>query len=212
MASPSMSGTAYVLFHHVMGETNGKRGVWGYVQGGMGGLTQALAAAARDLKVDIRCNSEVDQILVQDERVRGVALQDGSEHLARVVASNADAHVTFHKLLDTKLLPADFAAAVDRISYDSNASLKINVALSELPDFKAVPGVSSRTGRAIAARFTSVPDKTTSSTFLTMPSNGIPSKQPILECTIPSVGRSLRWRGHMGTASDGSMFIQYAPS
>ena len=53
MASPSTPGTAYVLFHHVMGETNGKRGVWGYVQGGMGGITQSLAAAARDLKVEI---------------------------------------------------------------------------------------------------------------------------------------------------------------
>ena len=62
MAAPSMPGTAYVLFHHVMGETNGKRGVWGYVRGGMGGLTQALAAAARDLKVDIRCDADVAKI------------------------------------------------------------------------------------------------------------------------------------------------------
>src|SRR5437868_14352805 len=59
MASPSMPGTAYVLFHHVMGETNGKRGVWGYIRGGMGGLTQALAAAARDLKVESRCDGAV---------------------------------------------------------------------------------------------------------------------------------------------------------
>ncbi len=142
MASPSMPGTAYVLFHHVMGETNGKRGVWGYVQGGMGGLTQALAAAAGDLGVDIRCNADVTKIVVQDDRVRGVVLKDGNDYSARVVASNADAHVTFHKLLDAKLLPPAFAAAVERISYDS-ASLKINVALAELPDFKAVPGVQA---------------------------------------------------------------------
>src|SRR5579871_5831143 len=58
-ASPSMPGTAYVLFHHVMGETNGKRGVWAYVKGGMGGLTQALASVARSLSVDIRTNAEV---------------------------------------------------------------------------------------------------------------------------------------------------------
>src|SRR5438270_851212 len=68
MASPSMPGTAYVLFHHVMGETNGKRGVWGYVKGGMGGLTQALAAAARDLGVEIRCNADVSRILVEKGR------------------------------------------------------------------------------------------------------------------------------------------------
>src|SRR5262245_45769838 len=62
MASPSMAGTAYVLFHHVMGETNGKRGVWGYVRGGMGGLTQALASAARGVGVEIRCEADVKHI------------------------------------------------------------------------------------------------------------------------------------------------------
>src|SRR6202007_584242 len=65
-AAPSMPGTAYVLFHHVMGETNGKRGVWSYTRGGMGGLTQALAKAATDLKVDIRTNAEVARILIRD--------------------------------------------------------------------------------------------------------------------------------------------------
>src|SRR5205807_8641425 len=58
-AAPSMPGTAYVLFHHVMGETNGKKGVWAYVRGGMGGISQALAGAAKDLGVEIRCNAEV---------------------------------------------------------------------------------------------------------------------------------------------------------
>src|ERR671923_39834 len=64
MASPSMPGTAYVLFHHVMGETDGKRGVWGYVRGGMGGLTQALASAARERGVQIRTEAEVSRIIV----------------------------------------------------------------------------------------------------------------------------------------------------
>src|SRR2546421_3332123 len=118
MAAPSMPGPAYVLFHHVMGETNGKRGVWGYVRGGMGGLTQALAAAARDLKVDIRCDAEVTSILSSDGAVRGAALADGTEFHAPVVASNADAHVTFTRLLDPKLLPPEFADAIGRINYD----------------------------------------------------------------------------------------------
>ncbi len=205
MASPSMPGTAYVLFHHVMGETNGKRGVWGYVQGGMGGLTQALAAAAGDLGVDIRCNADVTQIVVQDDRVRGVVLKDGADYSARVVASNADAHITFHKLLDPKLLPPDFAAAVDRISYDS-ASLKINVALAELPDFKAVPGVQA--GPHHRGTIHICPDQDYIERAFDDAKYGVPSKQPILECTIPSVvdpsvappGRHLM-----------SMFIQYAP-
>src|SRR5207237_1352506 len=70
-AAPSMPGTAYVLFHHVMGQTNGKRGVWSYVKGGMGGLTQALARAGKDLGVDIRTNAEVARILVRDNTAYG---------------------------------------------------------------------------------------------------------------------------------------------
>src|SRR6185437_2248017 len=137
--APSMPGTAYVLFHHVMGETNGKRGVWSYVRGGMGGLTQALAKAGKALGVEIRTETEVGRILVKDGSATGVALADGTEIRARVVASNADAHVTFNRLLDNRLLPPAFADAIGRISYES-ASLKINVALSELPDFTACPG------------------------------------------------------------------------
>jgi phytoene dehydrogenase-like protein len=205
MASPSMPGTAYVLFHHVMGETNGKRGVWGYVQGGMGGLTQALAKAARDLGVDIRCNADVKQIIVTDDRVRGVVLANGTEYFARVVASNADANITFHKLLDPSLLPRDFAAAIERISYDS-ASLKINVALAELPDFKALPGVKA--GPQHRGTIHICPDQDYIERAFDDAKYGVPSKNPILECTIPSVvdpsvappGRHLM-----------SMFIQYAP-
>src|SRR5437879_4527175 len=100
MASPSTPGTAYVLFHHVMGQCNGVRGVWGYVRGGMGGLTQALASAARQRGVEIRLNSPVARILTRDGRVTGVALEDGTELQASRVASNADAHVTFLKLPD----------------------------------------------------------------------------------------------------------------
>src|SRR5439155_4108615 len=76
-ASPSMPGTAYVLFHHVMGECNGVRGVWGYVRGGMGGISNAIAASAKQHGAEIRCNAPVGRILVRDGRVRGVALEDG---------------------------------------------------------------------------------------------------------------------------------------
>ena len=148
MASPSMPGTAYVLFHHVMGESGGARGVWGYVRGGMGGLTQALAAAARDLGAEIRCDAEVTRILVRDGRAVGVALADGDEYHAPVVASNADANVTFLRLLDRSALPEAFVADVERISYAS-ASLKINVALAELP---RLPGAAGHRAGAPASR------------------------------------------------------------
>src|SRR5439155_13473806 len=85
-AAPSMPGTAYVLFHHVMGETNGKRGVWAYVRGGMGGLTQALAKAAKDLGVEIRCDAEVAKILTHDGKATGVALTNGAEFRATKIA------------------------------------------------------------------------------------------------------------------------------
>ena len=139
MASPSMPGTAYVLFHHVMGECDGVRGVWGYVRGGMGGISQALAAAAKKHGAEIRTNAAVGKIIVRDGSVTGVALADGTEFIAPRVASNADANVTFLKLMDAKELPADFVASIRNIDY-SSASLKINVALSEVPDFTALPG------------------------------------------------------------------------
>jgi len=141
MAAPSMPGTAYVLFHHVMGETNGVRGVWGYVRGGMGGISNAIAGAARAAGAEIRTQSEVARILVRNGAVEGVALVDGTEFRAPRVASGADAHVTFERLVERKELPDDFADAIAALDYRS-ASLKINVALRELPDFTACPGTA----------------------------------------------------------------------
>jgi phytoene dehydrogenase-like protein len=205
MASPSVPGTAYVLFHHVMGETNGKRGVWGYVRGGMGGLTQALAAAARDLGVDIRCQAEVARIRLENRVARGVVLANGDEFTAKVIASNADAHVTFTRLMDANALPPTFADAVSRISYDS-ASLKINVALSELPDFLACPG--SQPGPQHRGTIHICPDQDYIERGYDDAKYGRPSKDPILECTIASVVDPT-------VAPSGkhimSMFIQYAP-
>src|SRR3989449_4194717 len=96
MASPTVPGTAYVLLHHVMGECNGVRGMWGYVRGGMGGITQALASAARAHGAEIRVNSPVTKIVTRRGRAKGVALEDGTEFQARKVVSNVEigrAHV-----------------------------------------------------------------------------------------------------------------------
>src|SRR6266704_2736614 len=112
MASPTVPGTAYVLFHHVMGECNGVRGMWGYVRGGMGGITEALASAARAHGAEIRLNSPVARIVTRRGRVKGVALEDGTEFQARKAVSNADAHVTFLQLLDDGDLPTEFVADV----------------------------------------------------------------------------------------------------
>jgi phytoene dehydrogenase-like protein len=204
-ASPSVPGTAYVLFHHVMGECNGARGVWGYVRGGMGGISNALAAAAREHGATIRVNAPVSRILVRDGRAVGVVLADGTEIRARKIASNADAHTTFLSLLDERELPAEFVADVRHIDYRS-ASLKINVALSELPDFTAVPGRDA--GPQHRGTIHVAPSLDYIECAFDDSKYGRPSQSPVLECTIPSVvdptvappGKHLM-----------SMFVQYAP-
>jgi phytoene dehydrogenase-like protein len=203
--APSMPGTAYVLFHHVMGETNGKRGVWSYVRGGMGGLTQALAAAARAHGVEIKTDAEVAKILTRKGRVRGVALTNGDQFVARRVVSGVDCHVTFERLVDATDLPDDFRAAVARISY-SSASCKINVALERLPSFTALPG--SEPGPQHFGTVHLCPNQDFIERAYDDAKYGSFSQEPVVECTMPSSldptvappGKHLM-----------SMFTQYAP-
>ena len=205
MASPSMPGTAYVLFHHVMGECNGVRGVWGYVRGGMGGISNAIASAAREKGAEIRINAEVARILVKDGRVQGVVLRDGNEIRARRVASGADAHVTFLKLLSNGDLPAEFVDAVRNLDY-SSASLKINIALGELPDFKAIPGTSP--GPQHRGTIHISPTMEYIERAYDDAKYGCPSAQPIIEATIPSsLDDTLAPPGKYVM----SMFTQYFP-
>src|SRR6184192_650465 len=207
MASPSMPGTAYVLFHHVMGECNGVRGMWGYVRGGMGGITQALASAARAHGAEIKLNSPVAKIVTRRGRVKGVALADGTEFQARKVASNADAHVTFLQLVEARELPNEFVAAVRGIDYAS-ASLKINVALSELPDFTAVKASGLAPNGHLRGTIHLAPSLDYMERAYDDAKYGRPSADPILECTIPSVVDTT-------VAPAGkhvmSFFVQYAP-
>src|SRR5207249_4292327 len=138
-ATPSMPGTAYVLFHHVMGECDGVRGVWGYVRGGMGALADAIASAAKERGAEIKVNAPVSRILVKDGRASGVVLADGTEYGAHRVVSCLDANVTFLRLMDQKDLPTNFVESVKHLDY-SSASCKINLALSEVPNFTCLPG------------------------------------------------------------------------
>jgi phytoene dehydrogenase-like protein len=204
-AAPSMPGTAYVLFHHVMGETNGARGVWSYVRGGMGGLTQALGAAARDLGVEVKSESPVARILTQNGRVTGVALVNGDEYRAKQVASNADAHVTFEILLDPAALPEDFRDQVARIDY-SSASVKINLALDALPTFLSCR--SDGSGRERHGTIHFCEDQDFIERAYDDAKYGAPSREPVVELTIPSaVDDTLAPPGKFVA----SMFVQYAP-
>jgi phytoene dehydrogenase-like protein len=205
MASPSMPGTAYVLFHHVMGECDGVRGVWGYVRGGMGGISNAIASAAREKGAEIRTNAEVAKILVKDGMTRGVVLRDGTEIHATRVASGVDANVTFLKLMSNGDLPPAFVEAVRHIDY-SSASCKINIALSELPDFTAVPGTAP--GPQHRGTIHISPTMEYIERAYDDAKYGRPSQHPIIEATIPSVlDDTLAPAGKYVM----SMFTQYFP-
>jgi phytoene dehydrogenase-like protein len=205
MASPSMPGTAYVLFHHVMGECDGARGVWGYVRGGMGGISNAIAGAARQHGADIKLNAPVARILVQNGQARGVALADGTEFHGKRVASGADANVTFLKLLDPKELPAEFVASVRAIDYAS-ASCKINLALSELPDFTCLPG--TQPGPQHRGTIHLCPTLDYIEEAHDDAKYGRVARNPIIEATIPSVlDDTVAPKGKYVM----SMFTQYFP-
>ncbi len=132
--SPSSAGTGYVLFHHVMGETHGARGVWAYVEGGMGALSAAIARAATDAGAEIRCEAPVRGVRIAGGRATGVVLEDGSEIAADLVVSNADPRRTLLGLVGRDALPDDVARGIDAIDFRS-PSLKINLALARLPRF-----------------------------------------------------------------------------
>ncbi|MEM0071590.1 MAG: NAD(P)/FAD-dependent oxidoreductase [Metallosphaera sp.] len=134
MASPSMPGTAYVLAHHVLGEVNGIKGAWGYVKGGMGGVTQALRRAAENLGVEIYTGTEVDKILVKGDKVEGLTLTDGKTIRSKVVLSNADPKTTYLKLLREAEIDEKIISKVRSLK-SRGVSFKIVGYLDELPDF-----------------------------------------------------------------------------
>jgi phytoene dehydrogenase-like protein len=188
-----------------MGEAGGARGVWGYVQGGMGGLATALAAACKDLGVEVRREAPVRHILTDRGRAVGVRLEDGKQLDAKVVASSVDAHLTFEQFLTPEELPAYFREAVGRIDYAS-ASAKINLALGEPPRFTCLPG------EGVGPQHHGTMHIGPSLDYLERAYDdakyGRPSAAPILEMTMPtSVDHTIAPPGkHLL-----GMFVQYAP-
>lgn len=204
-ASPSYPGTGYVLLHHVMGEAGGQRGVWGYVQGGMGALAESLAAACHDLGVEIRREATVKRIVLNRDQIVGVTLWDDTLLEAPVVASSIDAHQTFERLLDPAELPPEFRTAVGKIDYAS-ASAKINLALAEPPQFTCLPG------SGIAPHHHGTIHISPTLDYIERAFDdakyGWPSTEPILEITLPSAVDST-----VAPAGQHLMniFVQYAP-
>jgi phytoene dehydrogenase-like protein len=124
-------GTAYVLLHHYMGELDGAFTSWGSQLGGTGGVSEALASAARSYGAEIRVNAPVAQVIVKSGQAVGVVLENGDEIFARTVASGCDPRVTFRKLIDDKELPPDFARAIDNFKFRGSSG-KVNLALDGL--------------------------------------------------------------------------------
>src|SRR4051812_8786272 len=201
---PRSPGTAYILLHHCMGGVAGHRGLWGFVRGGMGAVSESIAASARAKGVEIRTNAPVAQIRVRSGRAYAVVLKSGEEIEGGAIASNLDPKITFLRLLQERDLPAEFIAAIRRFRIEGT-SCKINLALSGLPEFTAYPGAPGPHHRAtmhICPNIEYVERAWDDAKY------GRPSERPLLELTIPTMyDSSLAPPGKhiMG------IFLQYAP-
>ncbi|XP_076831699.1 pyridine nucleotide-disulfide oxidoreductase domain-containing protein 2 isoform X2 [Brachyhypopomus gauderio] len=187
--SPSHVGSGYVLLHHVMGELEQERGVWGYVEGGMGGVSKSIASSARSLGADIFTEQEVVQVLIgPDHSAMGVVLKDGTEVRSKVVLSNATPYVTFKKLTPQDALDQTFINAINQIDYTSPVT-KINVAVDKLPNFLAAPNTAAGTPgpHHQCSIHLNCESLDVLETAYRECQQGRPSSRPMMEMTIPSV-------------------------
>jgi phytoene dehydrogenase-like protein len=196
-------GTAYVLLHHYMGEIDGAFRSWGLSRGGTGAVSNAIAAAARELGAEIRTDSPVATILTRDGRATGVALQNGDEIHARTVISSVDPHLTFLKMLDPRHLPDDFVAGVRRYRFRGSSG-KVNLALDALPDFTCLPGPGAHLRGAVSIS----PSVDYMEQAYDDAKYGRFSRRPYIDIVIPSLTDP-------SVAPPGkhvmSCFVQYAP-
>jgi phytoene dehydrogenase-like protein len=190
-AGPHHPGTAYVLLHHQFGEVNGQRGLWGHAVGGMGAITDAIAAEARRLGVELRTDCEVAKIDVRDGRAAAVVLGDGTEIRARSVAANVNPKLLYLNLLDASALPPEIIERM-RAYRCGSGTFRMNVALGELPRFTCRP----EPGPHLAAGIIMAPSLAyMERAYAEARAEGM-SKQPIVEMLIPStVDDSLAPRG-----------------
>ena len=142
-ASPYTPGSAYVLLHHVIGEVNGRRGAWGHAIGGMGAITQAMRKEAERRGVEITTGCEVAQVCADVRGAQGVQLADGRVIDARCVVSGVNPKLLYTRLVPHHVLDEDFLRRMRNYKCASG-TFRMNVALSELPDFTCLPGKQGR--------------------------------------------------------------------
>lgn len=179
-ASPYQAGSAYVLLHHVIGEVNGKQGRWGHAIGGMGAITQAMAREAESLGVKIETGCEVREVIVSGARAIGVSLASGETLTADHVVANVNPKLLFLRMIDACHLASDTVKHFQRYRCQSG-TWRMNVALSELPEFTAETPENALTGGIIMAPDLAYMDNA----YQDARRHGF-AKQPIVEMLIPS--------------------------
>ena len=180
-ASPYTPGSAYVLLHHVFGEVNGRKGVWGHAIGGMGAITRAMAAACAEQGVEVRLETLIAEVLTEKGRAVGAVTEGGDVVRARAVVSNLHPRLLFEQFVDDAVVPADFRERIGNYQSGSG-TFRMNVALSELPNFTSLPGTGDHlTAGIIMAPSLAYMDRAHAEARL----NGWSSK-PIVEMLIPS--------------------------
>jgi len=200
---PRSPGSAYVLLHHYMGEIDGAFRAWGFQKGGTGGISNAIAGAARASGAEIRTDAAVERVLVRNGQAVGVALASGEEIAADVVVSGLDPRLTFTRLVDPGLLPADLLDGVRRYKFRGSSG-KVNLALAGLPDFKCLPGPGPHLRGAVSIS----PSVEYLERAYDDAKYGEFSQHPYMDIVIPSMIDP-------GMAPPGkhvmSVFVQYAP-
>ncbi|HET9334759.1 MAG TPA: NAD(P)/FAD-dependent oxidoreductase [Gemmatimonadota bacterium] len=200
---PRSPGTAYVLLHHYMGEIDGVFRAWGFARGGTGAVSESIASAARSFGAEVRTDAAVERVLVEGDRAVGVVLGDGEELRAKTVVSGLDPRRTFLELVEPASLPEELVSAVERFRFRGSSG-KVNLALSELPNFTALPGMGPHLKGAIAI----APSVDYLERAYDDAKRGEFSRRPFLDMVIPSMldptmappGKHVM-----------SIFVQYAP-
>ena len=206
-ASPETPGSAYVLLHHVFGEVDGEKGAWGHALGGMGSITKIMKTVCEENGVDISTKTSVSKVLIENNKATGVKIDDGSVIHSDKVISNLNPKLLFSKLVNNEDVDKDYLRKI--LNYKcGSGTFRMNVALSELPDFNCLSGKDvcehHKSGIVIAPSLTYM-DKA----FTDAKQYGW-SKNPIVEMLIPStVDSSLAPKGkHVA-----SLFCQqFAPT
>ncbi|KAK7262859.1 hypothetical protein RJT34_30440 [Clitoria ternatea] len=208
-ASVHTPGSGYVLLHHVMGESDGERGIWSYVEGGMGSISKAIGNAAIEAGANIVTNAEVSQLLIENSStVCGVILADGTEVHSSIVLSNATPYKTFMELVPNNVLPDDFVRAIKHSDY-SSATTKINVAVDKLPQFRCCKSNHPNAGpQHVGTIHIGSESMEEIHSAYQDAAQGVPSRRPVIEMTIPSVlDKTISPPGSHVI----NLFVQYTP-